>query len=682
MSRPASRLRPASRSASQSRSQTDALLTDPANMVLSDGTITEQTAELLHEFVHPHQHTEDTLVAEGPYEDEDAAVDAELKARAKLPWWKRPSPYWILAMMPVSSISFTSTIAPRIEVYTQLACAYHRPEIFELQDQSSVRTNGLLAPSHPTLDTERYHNATTTVFFEPISEIAQAVPPTCATDPVVHAAVTKLSAVMTVTMGVLGCLTTAWWGSLSDRIGRTGVLGISVIGLLLTDVVFLLVYSYHQVLPGGYWFLLVGPIVEGTMGGLTSAIAAMHAYIADCTTPASRSRIFSLNLGLMFTGTALGPTIGGLLIHATGNILSVFYMSTITHCFYAVMVWCIIPESLTDAQRNRSRLQYARDKALAMGQGKVKVWMSRALGFLTPLSVIMPLSVQSGNPLKSKGRDWNLTLLAASYGLVVSLIGVVTYKLQYAQLVFGWTPEEMGYWISAVGATRAISLALLLPVFIRVFKPKSPPKDTRREREPLLSPTASRFPSEDEDGSEQDSMRSFHFASHTSAFDLNLARGSLCLEILAYALMGLVNHSLPFTGASMISSLAAGFGPSIQSVALELYNERGGVETGKLFGSLSVLQALCSQIIGPALYGWIFLSTVSTLPSLMFFACAAMLLTAFVLLMMIRLPHPERHPAYDAEEPQHTLEATVVAVEDSDTDTPRLPKLQRKNGNL
>lgn len=675
MSRASSRFRP-SRAPSHSRTQSEALLTDPASMVLSDGTITEQTAELLHEFVHPHQHTEDTLV-EDPEEDQDAAVDAELKARAKLPWWKRASPYWILAMMPISSISFTSTIAPRIEVYTQLACAYHRPEIFELQDTSTVRTNGLVAPSHTTFSAD--HN-TTNVFFEPISE--RAAPPTCASDPVVHAAVTKLSAVMTVTMGVLGCLTTAWWGSLSDRIGRTGVLGVSVIGLLLTDVVFLLVYSYHQVLPGGYWFLLVGPIVEGTMGGLTSAIAAMHAYLADCTTPASRSRIFSLNLGFMFSGAALGPTIGGLLIHATGNILSVFYMSTISHCFYALMVWCIIPESLTNAQRNRSRLQHARDKALIIEQGKVKVWMSRIFGFLTPLSVIMPLSVPSGNPLKSKRTDWNLTLLAASYGLVVSLIGVVTYKLQYAELVFGWTPESMGYWISAVGATRAIALTLLLPVFIRIFKPKSAPKEVRREHEPLLSPTASRFSQEDAEGSEQNSMRSFHFASHTSAFDLNLARGSLCLEILAYLLMGLASQSLPFTGASMVSSLAAGFGPSIQSVALELYNERGGVESGKLFGSLSVLQALCSQIVGPALYGWIFVSTVSTMPSLMFFACTAMLLTAFVLLMMIRLPRPERHPGYDAEEPRHTREATVVAAEDSDTDTPLLPKVQRKNSDL
>lgn len=96
-------------------------------------------------------------------------------------------------MMPISSISFTSTIAPRIEVYTQLACAYHRPEIFELQDTSTVRTNGLVAPSHTTFFAEDYHN-TTNVFFEPISE--SAAPPTCASDPVVHAAVTKLSAGM------------------------------------------------------------------------------------------------------------------------------------------------------------------------------------------------------------------------------------------------------------------------------------------------------------------------------------------------------------------------------------------------------------------------------------------------------------------------------------------------------
>ena len=111
---------------------------------------------------------------------------------------------------------------------------------------------------------------------------------------------------MAVTMGVLTCLTTAWWGSLSDRFGRIRVLSFSVFGLLMTDVNFLVVARWHRVLPGGYWFLLVGPFLDGLLGGafclvcdtfdrlwciyagMAAVNAAIHAYVADCTGPGER----------------------------------------------------------------------------------------------------------------------------------------------------------------------------------------------------------------------------------------------------------------------------------------------------------------------------------------------------------------------------------------------------------
>lgn len=42
----------------------------------------------------------------------------------------------------------------------------------------------------------------------------------------------------------------------------------AVFGLLMTDVNFLVVSRFHEVLPGGYWFLLVGPFLDGLLGGL------------------------------------------------------------------------------------------------------------------------------------------------------------------------------------------------------------------------------------------------------------------------------------------------------------------------------------------------------------------------------------------------------------------------------
>lgn len=45
------------------------------------------------------------------------------------------------------------------------------------------------------------------------------------------------------------------------------MLGISVVGLLVTDFNFLVVYTFYDRLPGGYWFLIVGPVIEGSLGG-------------------------------------------------------------------------------------------------------------------------------------------------------------------------------------------------------------------------------------------------------------------------------------------------------------------------------------------------------------------------------------------------------------------------------
>lgn len=53
----------------------------------------------------------------------------------------------------------------------------------------------------------------------------------------------------------------------SDRHGRTTILAISLFGLLVTDFTIILVYYFSEHLPGNYWFLMVGAVVEGLFGG-------------------------------------------------------------------------------------------------------------------------------------------------------------------------------------------------------------------------------------------------------------------------------------------------------------------------------------------------------------------------------------------------------------------------------
>ncbi len=162
-------------------------------------------------------------------------------------------------------------------------------------------------------------------------------------------------------------------------------------------------------------------------------MATMHAYIADTSTPATRSialsfislssrltfhrsRVFSLSLGLVFLGFALGPTFGGLLIRATGQTISVFYVATSLHLCYALLIWLIIPESLTHAQRRKSAIKHHESDPQA---GVLR----RLFGFLSPLSVFLPeMNGAHRHPLKHPKRDWNLTLIAVAYGLTLSMM--------------------------------------------------------------------------------------------------------------------------------------------------------------------------------------------------------------------------------------------------------------------
>jgi MFS family permease len=94
---------------------------------------------------------------------------------------------------------------------------------------------------------------------------------------------------------------------LSDRYGRTRIIGIGFLGLAFDDSVVILVSKYAQLFPGGYWFLLIGSVLSGVLGGaltretiivslslrsfagVVAVLVAMNAYIADCSAPDQRS---------------------------------------------------------------------------------------------------------------------------------------------------------------------------------------------------------------------------------------------------------------------------------------------------------------------------------------------------------------------------------------------------------
>ncbi|KAG6376479.1 hypothetical protein JVT61DRAFT_2472 [Boletus reticuloceps] len=558
-------------------------------------------------------------------EDEDHA--SEVASWRKLPWWKRPSPYWVVFGTFFSATGFAALLAPKVALYTTLACRVHRPEYvmniysFPLTHNHliSINATDALIPyvfdgSETAVDTiSALHPSPT--YNSPL-DYTPNDEQQCASDPVVQGVVATLNAVFNTSMGIFSCLTAGWWGSVSVYLivtGRRIVLFASILGLVVNEFTHVITAWFVDALPGGYWFPLVGFLIEGLCGSMSSGVAANHAYLADTTDPSTRSLYFSLLLGLMFTGVAVGPAVGGLLIRSTGTMM-----------------------------------------------------------FLDPIVVLLPEQSSNANSLKQR-RDWSLFLIAIASGLVSSIVGSFSYKFQYAAAQFNWTPEITSYYVSLIGTTRAIFLAAVLPRKNTVFALSSTSDEPLRG---TIGPSPSR------DASPLTGMaptNASEQASRPPVFDLALARVSAGLDTVVFLSTAVASTGALFALATTVGSFTAGMSPAMQTLALHIYTNRRSQnqgEIGKLFGALSVIQALGYVFSGSglvrtrwltmflhhaSLYGFVYFNTVAVFPQAIMLASMCASLLVLILLLFVRI-RPKTAGDLDGSQDMVTPE-TLLAME-------------------
>lgn len=343
------------------------------------------------------------------------------------------------------------TIAPRVEVFTQLSCnALHGRPIDFNHTRSHADTPQSFSTNKFDLNTFSPHNSFTTSTLAGNDDDndgwGDPEDPThlptkrCAQDPAVQAGAARLQMIMTTTMGTLSAITTGWWGHFGERHGRTRVLAASTLGWLLTDLMFILVS-----LPGsplathGHKLLIISPIIEGLLGGWSTLQGATSAYVSDCTSDGSRSHIFSRLTGVFFLGFAAGPMIGAFILTHPESVP--FFSATVrsvTPVFCAavflsfanfLLALFIFPESLKAEQRMAYRDAKEHAKAAAIAEAHAQgldAPGNRLVGFLKDL--FLPLLVFAPKK-RAYGRDWNMTLLAiALFGYLLS--SVRSYSLR------------------------------------------------------------------------------------------------------------------------------------------------------------------------------------------------------------------------------------------------------------
>jgi len=270
----------------------------------------------------------------------------------------------------------------------------------------------------------------------------------CRTSPAVSKVVADLNTHLALLMGILSSATTGFWGALSDRRGRRPVLCVAIFGAVVMDAVFLVTVKFHRFLPGGYLFLFVGPVIDGLLGGISTTTATTNAYLSDCTDPGSRARIFSIMGGVLMCGIALGPMLGSLLIRLTGSNLVPFYVGIVVHFGYLLVVWTVLPESLSlqrqkdarsrhkeevrfRAEASKASLRDAKaEGALAMWVHKVTELVSVPFAWLRPLALLLPRKRSLDEAEKDRpivellspprdGWDFTLTKIALSWAAYV-----------------------------------------------------------------------------------------------------------------------------------------------------------------------------------------------------------------------------------------------------------------------
>jgi MFS family permease len=210
-------------------------------------------------------------------------------------------------------------------------------------------------------------------------------------------------------------------GKLSDRLGRRPVLFVSIVG---TAIGFALMGMAHSMT-----LLFAGRIIAGITGG---NIAIPQAYIADVTAPEKRSRAMGMIGAAFGLGFTFGPLIGGVMSRISFG--APFFFAAGLAAINAVLVYLILPESLSPEQRARPHKQASMADVFRHQRGAM-------------FGVV----------------------LATYFFLVVGFSIMTTLFALFTERRFGYDAQANGYMFGFVGVVSVIVQGGLIGRLIKIF---------------------------------------------------------------------------------------------------------------------------------------------------------------------------------------------------------------------
>lgn len=211
-------------------------------------------------------------------------------------------------------------------------------------------------------------------------------------------------------------------GALSDRYGRRPLLIVCLLGSAIGYFVF--------GIGGALWVLFAGRIIEGIAGGV---ISTLFAYFADITPSGQRTKYFGWMSAVVGVGSAIGPTIGGLLAKLGYSVP--MYVAAIITLLNVVFGFFFMPESL-DKNNRLKKITFVR---------------------LNPFTQLV--NVLSVKNLKR--------LLISAFLIWVPNGSLQAVFSQFTIDTFNWAPALIGLMFSIMGVQDIISQGFIMPKLLK-----------------------------------------------------------------------------------------------------------------------------------------------------------------------------------------------------------------------
>ncbi|KAH7145771.1 major facilitator superfamily domain-containing protein [Dactylonectria estremocensis] len=472
-----------------------------------------------------------------------------------MPWWRRPSVYWLLGPFAIFTLAFGGVMVPRLNLILDFVCKEYFADK-KLQDPDVDFIPVLLGSDNPQCE---------------IPEVQR------------NAATFML--VMNLLTGVLSAVVAPRLGRLSDRYGRTRLMALSSVGGVLAEIITVLAVQF----PGSidYRWLLLGSVFDGLTGSFTAGSIMSQSYTSDCTPPSKRAVYMGYMHACLFSGLAFGPIMAGYFAKWTGNLISIFYAVIVFHVFFMLTVGFIVPESLSKQKQLAAREKWGKEQEMRV-QVESTSWLAsiQSVNPFEPLKILWPKGPGTSPTLRR-----NLVAMAINDTIILgSSMAAGAVIVLYSRYIFHWGNFEASRFVSALSFVRVVVLLVIFPLINHVGR--TLPAARRREAGVI----------------EPDKQNG---ADHLDVWILRVALTSDVLGSIGYAL---ARSESVFFGSGMLTAFG-GLGSATSQAIITKHVPPQRV--GQVLGAIGMLHAL-SRVLGPVLFNGLYAATVKVFPQAIF----------------------------------------------------------------